>query len=676
VLTALAFGALALALLTWPLVPHDTDLWYHLGFGRRMAATHALPEGAWYSYVATPAGFVDYYWLTQWLFYGVERGLGFTGLVVLRALLFLGLAALVFGFVAHSTLSRASRAWAAAVSVLVLLVALERSATLRPHLLSYVCLAATLLLVERGGRGLYAVPPLAILWANLHGVEFPVMWLVHAGVIAETLWQRRNGAPARPAVLAASAALCVLVTPFGPRLLGVPFTSLGLAAREIFELRALSLSELTNFGVQWLVPTGPAIRAALIACAAVSSIASLVQRSIRVRHCVWLLGGAFLLLRAERFATEFALLALPAITASSALASVGLPRAGRLLRAGVLFACCALALARVAQITRSSYRYPVAEIFLPKGTAALLRAHAPRGRVLHHPNYGGFLQWALPERFQLGPDMQTPFLFPIESVLEMSSAFAEPNALRRAIETWQPEYLLLPLNRIAPLEAATGSYAPVAFDDVAVLYADRQRCADFVARFELRSLNPANLDRLLHGSLPAQRLDGANAELERLLQVDDRVALTHAAMAVVAERRGALASARAHAQRAVALAADHVEILRVAGEVSLAAGAPGDALHMFQRALAQAEPAGIPPQTRSALAFGAARALTELGDGARAYDLLLDVFRDLTGPSITTADLRLLAAAAADAGDSRSARTFGRLADLRASEPAGQARAP
>ena len=47
--------------------------------------------------------------------------------------------------------------------------------------------------------------------------------------------------------------------------------------------------------------------------AALRLLDAVLRRSCAVRHMIWLAGGAFLLLRAERFASEFALLALPAV---------------------------------------------------------------------------------------------------------------------------------------------------------------------------------------------------------------------------------------------------------------------------------------------------------------------------------------------------------------------------
>ena len=74
------FAVLAFGLLRWPIVPNDTDLWYHLNFGRRIATTFAIPSSAWYAFVPSRSDFVDYYWLSQCAMYGLQRAFGATGL--------------------------------------------------------------------------------------------------------------------------------------------------------------------------------------------------------------------------------------------------------------------------------------------------------------------------------------------------------------------------------------------------------------------------------------------------------------------------------------------------------------------------------------------------------------------------------------------------------------------
>lgn len=665
-----AFGALALALFAWPIVPHDTDLWYHLNFGRRILATGRIPDGAWYSDVETTSDFTDYYWLSQVLFHTLERSFGLGGLIALRAITTLATAALIATLLARSELARRSPTWAGAVGATAVLVIVERVATVRPHMFSYLGLAAALVLIERGGRALYGLLPVALLWANLHGIEYPVLALVLGAVFVEALWLRGREGSARAAVLVSVALGAVLLTPFGARLLPVPWHPLGLAAHEVFELRPLTWTGLTTFGVRALVPSSEAARALLLLCALLSALDTLLRRRARLRHMIWLAGGIALMLRAERFASEFSLLCLPAIANARILPTLRLGLRSRPARSALCLMLGAIAFMRLAQLTRGPWPYPSADAFLPTGTSAFLRAHERRGRVLHHPNYGGYLQWALPGEFRLGADMQTPFLFPARRVLELSTAFADSSSMQASLQRDPPDFVFVPWNRYLAVEPALlPDYAPLALDDSAVLYAHKQRRAALVARFQLTSLTPAKLQRLLHHALPQAERPAARAELERLLSVNDRVAITRAALAVLEEQGGALASALTHARTATELAPGNLELVRVAGEVALSARAWSTALESFQQALPLLSENNSPRETRSALVFGTARALAELGRSAEIYDDISPAFSDLTDSSVTAADLQLLAAAATDAGQPETSRTLSALAAQRRGEP-------
>jgi tetratricopeptide (TPR) repeat protein len=679
ILRGVAFAALALALLAWPIVPHDTDLFYHLNFGRRIASTLSLPHTAFYSYVESTHALVDYYWLSQLVFYWVDHALGSIGLIALRAALFLALSAVVVQLAARSSLGRASPTRAACVVVPALLVTLERYSTVRPHMFSYLFLATALLCVELGGRALLLLVPIAVLWSNLHGIEYPVFLLVLGGAVAERLVRIAVAVGDPKAARSETLVLCgaaaaLLANPFGARLLPVPFTPLGLVGQAIFELQTLRITDLISFGFEKLVPTWEALRAVVLGVALACAITNVARKTMQLRHLVWLTFGLYLLTRAPRFSIEFTLLSLPTMLASDWLAGRPSATARGPLRVVLWGALAALTVARIDKITRGPFAYPLADNFLPRGTAALLRAHAPSGRVLHHPNYGGYLEWTFGDRFTIGADLQTPFLFPGTRVLELSSAFAEPRPLQAAAAIWRADYVLVPWSDIAQLEpGVSDKYAPVGFDDVVVAYAHRERCAAFVSRFELHALVPANLNRLLYGQLPASRLTGAEYELARLEKIDSHVAVVHTARAVVAAMRGARAQALQHARAAVALAPGQLEALRVAGEIELEQGLAADALPQFMRALELVEASGAPPVLRSRLAWGAARALTALGRARETYALIAPVFGDVTSTSVTAGDLKLLAAAAGDAAETSAARTLARLAAIRSGlQPAGQ----
>ena len=116
---------------SWPIVAADTDLWYHLNAGRFIAANGALPQTAFFSFLRPAPVWLDYYWLSQLVFYGVHSAAGYLGLVELRALAALATYALIL-----ATLRLGQRGegwgWTAIVFTAAALFLVGRLTLLRP----------------------------------------------------------------------------------------------------------------------------------------------------------------------------------------------------------------------------------------------------------------------------------------------------------------------------------------------------------------------------------------------------------------------------------------------------------------------------------------------------------------------------------------------------------------
>ncbi len=169
----------------------NNDLWWHLETGRWMLAHHRLPVEDPFSFTAFMRPWHDVEWLSELAMYGVWKIAGEAGLVFGAAL---ALAA-VFGL-AWSLARLTSGSDLAAGVVMVIAVAGSRYWWApRPTLASDLLALLTLLILERYRRGLsrweiWTVPPLAALWANLHGgfVLAPILvGTVAGGVLVSPL---------------------------------------------------------------------------------------------------------------------------------------------------------------------------------------------------------------------------------------------------------------------------------------------------------------------------------------------------------------------------------------------------------------------------------------------------------------------------------------------------------
>ena len=115
-------------------------------------------------------------WLSQVLMYAVYAVAGFPGIVLARAVLLASLCGLA-GFLAARLSANFYAGIAAACATASVAVAFAAD---RPGVVSFLGVAVFVCLLELR-RGWWALPPLALLWANCHGAFF-LGWVVLAGL--------------------------------------------------------------------------------------------------------------------------------------------------------------------------------------------------------------------------------------------------------------------------------------------------------------------------------------------------------------------------------------------------------------------------------------------------------------------------------------------------------------
>jgi hypothetical protein len=220
----------------------SVDLAYHLRAGAEILDTRAIPSSDAWTFTAAGMPWTDQQWGAQAVLGTVYRLGGWTGLVVLRAVL----VAIIVGclFVIGRDRGLSTR-WAALLALAAFVVS-AAALGLRPQLLGMALFAVVLVLVagRRAHPGrLWAIPVIVLVWANIHGSFFlgPVVlglaWLedIH------DRWER----PHRALIVGLVAAAAACVTPFGP---AVWAYAVGLSAnsevtRRITEWQPTSLRD-------------------------------------------------------------------------------------------------------------------------------------------------------------------------------------------------------------------------------------------------------------------------------------------------------------------------------------------------------------------------------------------------------------------------------------------------
>jgi hypothetical protein len=212
-LTALA--ALLLFVAGRCLVPMDeTDLFFNLRLGDLILAHHAVPRTNLLSFTWPDVRDLNLAWLFQIVLALAYRAGGIAGTVLLKTAFVLGTWALLF----RTALRRGAHPAAAAAALALAAWAAEPRFVERPHLVTFLGLGYLLLALERAEAGrpraLYALLPLALVWANGNSCFFLAPALL--GLYAAGAALDHRGPDARRAVLVGVALVpFIFATPSG-----------------------------------------------------------------------------------------------------------------------------------------------------------------------------------------------------------------------------------------------------------------------------------------------------------------------------------------------------------------------------------------------------------------------------------------------------------------------------
>ncbi len=555
----LLLGTYAFLFLGLPIHAGDTDLWYHLNSGRYLAEHGSVPDHSFFSFVEPPRPWVDYFWLFQAVVYWVHAAWGYVGLVVLRAALFttaLLTAALLYP---RNRAGRPLPGLCAGLTLLALFL-YPRYTLLRPHTVSYLLVLVFLWILERRPRWVPLLPLLSVLWVNVHGITYPVLYAVVGAYLAEQVWGGLRTRQRTHPWATAALALCFLAplaTPHGTALFRVPFVSTEFARQYINELQPVPWQRWFDFSVRRMVPGQELVLGLLAAAASAGLFHGIRKGKARPAHVLLFLAGIVLMVRGARFRYEFVLFSLPLAFSEGGLPAFGRAacRTGtRFLLVGVLVITTNAVFAHSVWLGRGAW--PFDPQGLPVGVCGFLRREARGGTLLQHPNRGGYYQWALGDRFRIYMDMEVPFLFTDEDMFLADHMMEDPRVFGALAERYRPRFVAVPLGAKVFEEKVIPEfprYRPVFFDNAAVLFADADQEPDLVREFELRAVRPFDLagrrlDQLLEGADQA----GFREEILRVLRIHPGNGLANQIMAMWMLRQNEYEEALRYADRVVA----------------------------------------------------------------------------------------------------------------------------
>ncbi len=390
---ALALGALIL--LAVPQTTTDPDIWWHLRNAQLMLQHHAFVRHDAFSFSVPGVPWIDHEWLSELPFYFAWRLLGFTGVYLAGVALVL----LIFGIVLAlcQQVSRSTVAATAATTVAAILSIVSFGP--RTLLFGWLLFCVQMVILQRVRQGrdhaALVLPPLYLLWVNLHG-----SWLIGLAVLLLTVLAGQlnfrheclYAAPfSRTQNRSLLLALCGIVpalfcNPWGWRLVAYPFNfafcqTLNVASIE--EWRSLQFHSA---------------RGQIVAAAVLLVVVRQLwrPRAWAVDEVLLFTGSLLAGCLHERFLFLFALLSAPIAARSfqrSGAAAEQRP-GGSLVVNGLLVVLIVLSAAT--NLRRQAARQPALSASFPVAALPALDRLPPGTRLFHEFNWGGYLLWNRP----------------------------------------------------------------------------------------------------------------------------------------------------------------------------------------------------------------------------------------------------------------------------------------
>jgi hypothetical protein len=294
----------------WERLLLDADTALHLRIGQYILSTGNVPHQDLFAFSKPPTAWYAFEWLSETTFAYVFSLVGFKGMALLAGVLI----ALYVTLLLKYTLWKGANG---AITLVVILVAASATSIhyfARPHLFTLLFLAVAVWVMDfnrrNGGRLIWALVPLTVLWANLHPgflIFLAILGLRAVGCGAEAwFWpqqrQERRTEALQLVAVGAACALASLINPYGSHLHMHILDTLGSSwiKDNVTEFKSPTFRREELFDFMALLFAG------------LISIAPLVRKRSLVEP-LWILFLGYCALVSIRHVTIFALVAAPIV---------------------------------------------------------------------------------------------------------------------------------------------------------------------------------------------------------------------------------------------------------------------------------------------------------------------------------------------------------------------------
>ncbi len=444
----------------------ESDIWWHLLNARNLLQNHSLSRIDTHTFTVAGSPWMSFEWLSEVPFYLVFQRAGLQGIVVVYATALL----LIITGVYYRSWRAGADCKDAAVATLGAICIGCVSLCPRPVLFGWLCLTGVLLVLDhfrRTGRGLWLLPPLFLLWINLHGswiYGIVILLLTIAsgliagewGAVTSTRWSASQLTKLSLALLASIAAL--FVNPFGYRLVLYPFDFL-------FRQQAVMQGSQYWLPVDFNTWNGKLALAMIFAVLAAALFSSRHWRLDEVLLVAFALWSGLMHMRFLDFA---AIIIVPILAPSLKLfppyeAEIDKPWLNAAIMAGVVAAIVFFFPSEATLQAQMAHEYP-------KAALEYMQRNQINGKVFNSVEFGGYMEWNAPA--------VKPFIdgrgdiFVYNGVFDDYTRAVTLRNSRDVLDKYQVNYVLLERHwPLADYLASASGWRMIYSDDVAVLFA-------------------------------------------------------------------------------------------------------------------------------------------------------------------------------------------------------------
>jgi hypothetical protein len=501
----------------------DTDMWYHLSGGRYFFQYHKIPTTGFFSFLAQSREWSNYYWLFQVLIYLIYITTSYYGLIIFKTVVFLITGLTIVSLLFKDTNQDKQKIYFLILFVILSIGLIERYySVLRPHMFSYLFIPLFIYLLESRTRALIVMPLLTALWVNVHGIEYPVIFLIVSSYLFEFLVKRfKDKTPITkddlyyiiPIILALFA---IFINPYGTKILTAPFSFADNQDQFISELRHIGLNEFFTFAlypfINNLVWSSINI---LIIVACAGCIKGLWNKKIRISHLLLFTGGMFLLTQAIRFRYEAIMLALPLLKYHPLISLNNKDSITRTLKLTSFSIIILSFLLIFHSIFSAGGKYPFSYTQFPRGITTFLNHIGVGGSVLNEPSIGGYLQWELDPKYKIAMDLQT-ILFSDKDYFSVMSALGSKEGFASFSGRFHPDFIIAGKDGEKTIKEFIDSfpeYKLVFFDNSSVLYVNNKSYPEISEHYEIKEIDHYKLIEEDIDKLDKSRVDSMLTEL-------------------------------------------------------------------------------------------------------------------------------------------------------------------